>query len=120
MPELPEVETIKNTLKRFVLNKTIEEVAVYWPNIVKLPEDVEEFKHILVGQTFRDIKRTGKFLRFELDDYVLLSHLRMEGKYSVHDQSEPLTKHTNINFKLMNGKELRYNNVRKFSTMHKL
>src|SRR5690625_2918927 len=118
MPELPEVETIKNTLKRFVLNKTIEEVAVYWPNIVKLPEDVEEFKHILVGQTFRDIKRTGKFLRFELDDYVLLSHLRMEGKYSVHDQSALLDKHTHIIFKFTDGEELRYNDVRKFGTMH--
>lgn len=118
MPELPEVETIKNTLKRFVLDKTIEDVEVYWPNIVKFPDDVEEFKHILVGQTFRNIKRTGKFLRFELDDYVLLSHLRMEGKYSVHDQSALLDKHTHIIFKFTDGEELRYNDVRKFGTMH--
>lgn len=118
MPELPEVETIKNTLKRFILHKTIEKIAVYWPNIVKYPDDVEEFKHILVGQTFRDIKRTGKFLRFELDDYVLLSHLRMEGKYSVHDQAEPLDKHTHIVFSFTNGEDLRYNDVRKFGTMH--
>lgn len=118
MPELPEVETIKNTLKRFVLNKTIENVTVHWPNIVKHPDDVNEFKHILVGQSIRDIKRKGKFLRFELDDYVLISHLRMEGKFSVHDQTEPLTKHTHIIFTFTNGEELRYNDVRKFGTMH--
>lgn len=118
MPELPEVETIKKTLKQFVLDKTIESVEVYWPNIVKHPDDVEEFKHIMIGQSFRDIKRKGKFLRFELDDYVLVSHLRMEGKYSVNDQTDPLTKHTHIIFKLTNGEELRYNDVRKFGTMH--
>lgn len=118
MPELPEVETIRRTLKRFILDKTIEDVIVYWPNIVKYPDDVEQFKHLLIGQTFRDIKRTGKFLRFVLDDYVLLSHLRMEGKYSVHNQDDPLTKHTHIIFTLINGEQLRYNDVRKFGTMH--
>src|SRR5690625_156873 len=118
MPELPEVETIRRTLKRFILDKTIEEIIVYWPNIVKYPDDVEEFKHMLIGQTFRDIKRSGKFLRFELDHHVLLSHLRMEGKYSVHDQTEPLAKHTHIIFKFTNGEELRYHDVRKFGTMH--
>ena len=118
MPELPEVETIRRTLKRFILDKTIEDVIVYWPNIVKHPDDVDEFKHMLIGQTFRDIKRSGKFLRFELDDDVLLSHLRMEGKYSVHDQSDPLAKHTHIIFKFTNGEELRYHDVRKFGTMH--
>lgn len=118
MPELPEVETIRNTLKRFIINKTIEDVAVYWPNIVKHPDDVEEFKHILIGQTFRDIARKGKFLLFELDDYVLVSHLRMEGKYSVHSQDEPYVKHTHIVFSFTNGEDLRYNDVRKFGTMH--
>lgn len=118
MPELPEVETIKNTLKRFVISKTIQDVAVYWPNIVKFPDDVEEFKHILVGQTIHDITRQGKFLRFELDDYVLISHLRMEGKYSVDDQADPLIKHTHIVFSFTDGEELRYNDVRKFGTMH--
>lgn len=118
MPELPEVETIKNTLKQFVLNKEIENVTVYWPNIIKKPDDIEEFKYILVGQTIHDITRKGKFLQFQLDDYVLLSHLRMEGKYTVHDQSDPLDKHTHVVFTFTNGEELRYNDVRKFGTMH--
>ncbi|WP_099158735.1 DNA-formamidopyrimidine glycosylase [Virgibacillus ndiopensis] len=118
MPELPEVETIKNTLKQFVLNKTIEKVDVFWPNIVKVPDDVEQFKHILRGQTIRDIKRKGKFLLFQLDDFVLVSHLRMEGKYSVHQSSEPVKKHTHVIFAFTNGEELRYNDVRKFGTMH--
>ncbi|MGJ9457175.1 DNA-formamidopyrimidine glycosylase [Oceanobacillus sp. CF4.6] len=118
MPELPEVETIKNTLKRFVLNKTIEKVDIYWPNIIKEPDDTEHFKVLLQGQTIRDLSRKGKFLMFYLDDHVLISHLRMEGKYSVHQSIEPVKKHTHVIFTFTNGEELRYNDVRKFGTMH--
>ncbi|MGY0693102.1 DNA-formamidopyrimidine glycosylase [Virgibacillus sp. FSP13] len=118
MPELPEVETVKNTLKRFVMGKTIEHVSVLWPNIVKQPDDVEQFKLILQGQTIHDITRKGKFLLFQLDDYVLVSHLRMEGKYSVHQKTEPITKHTHVIFSFSDDTELRYNDVRKFGTMH--
>ncbi|RYG74884.1 DNA-formamidopyrimidine glycosylase [Lentibacillus lipolyticus] len=118
MPELPEVETIKETLKRFVINKTIANVSVYWPNIVKRPDDAERFKHQLAGQTIRDISRKGKFLLFQLDDTVLVSHLRMEGKYSVHPAFEPVKKHTHVILAFNDGEELRYNDVRKFGTMH--
>ncbi|MFS0673043.1 DNA-formamidopyrimidine glycosylase [Ornithinibacillus sp. 179-J 7C1 HS] len=118
MPELPEVETIRNTLKRFVLNRTIDEVNVYWGKIIKKPDDVEHFKQLLIGQTIQDIKRKGKFLLFELDNYTLISHLRMEGKYSVHYKDEPVKKHTHVIFSFTTEEELRYNDVRKFGTMH--
>ena len=120
MPELPEVETIRHTLKRFVVGKTIENVQVFWPKIIKQPDDVEAFKLLLHGQTIHDIKRKGKFLLFELDDYYLVSHLRMEGKYSVHPKVEAIPKHTHVIFALSTGEELRYNDVRKFGTMHVL
>lgn len=118
MPELPEVETVKQTLKRLVQNKTIQHVEVFWPNIIKLPDDVEEFKVKLLQQTILDIHRKGKFILFELNDYILISHLRMEGKYSVHAGEEPVKKHTHVIFKFTDGQELRYNDVRKFGTMH--
>lgn len=118
MPELPEVETIKNTLKRYVTNKTIADVSVFWPNIIKWPNDTEQFKHILVGQTIHDIYRKGKFLLFQLNDSVLISHLRMEGKYSIHPSTDPVKKHTHVIFRFTDGDELRYNDVRKFGTMH--
>ncbi|TRM12923.1 DNA-formamidopyrimidine glycosylase [Lentibacillus cibarius] len=118
MPELPEVETIKETLKRFCINKTIADVRVYWSNMIKRPDDAEQFKHQLIGQTIRDLDRKGKFLLFQLDDTVLVSHLRMEGKYSVHPAHEPVKKHTHVIFAFNDGEELRYNDVRKFGTMH--
>lgn len=118
MPELPEVETIRGTLKRFIEDKTIQDIEIHWSNIIKIPADTDEFKMKLIGQTFRDIQRKGKFLIFYLDDYVLVSHLRMEGKFNVTKKLDPIIKHTHVIFKFTNDEELRYNDVRKFGTMH--
>lgn len=118
MPELPEVETIRQTLKRFVLGKQIKDVQIDWPNIIKHPRDPELFRKQVIGQTVHDIGRKGKYLLFELDDDILISHLRMEGKYMVVPSEEPVKKHTHVFFKFTNGEELRYNDVRKFGTMH--
>ncbi|MGV3488694.1 MAG: DNA-formamidopyrimidine glycosylase [Tuberibacillus sp.] len=118
MPELPEVETVKRTLKHLVIGKTIAGVDVFWAKIIKQPDDVEQFKAMLIGETIRDIERRGKFLRFILDHFVMVSHLRMEGKYRLEDQETPKDKHTHVIFRFTDGTELRYRDVRKFGTMH--
>ncbi|MBU9721154.1 MULTISPECIES: DNA-formamidopyrimidine glycosylase [Bacillaceae] len=118
MPELPEVETVKRTLTELILNEKIKDVIVTWPKMIKKPDDTEEFRHRLIGQTFNNIKRRGKFLVFELDEYTLVSHLRMEGRYGVFKLSETPDKHTHVRFILESEKELRYRDVRKFGTMH--
>ena len=91
MPELPEVETVKNTLKRLVLNKRIVNVNIMYPNMIEYP-DIETFKNNLINQTINDIKRRGKWLMFELNDYYLLSHLRMEGKYIIRNLGDEYNK----------------------------
>ena len=118
MPELPEVETIRQTLKQLVLNKTVKNVKVKWPKIIKRPDDVRLFCQLLQNQTIHDIKRRGKFLKFLFDDYILVSHLRMEGRYGLYNQSEPADKHTHVFFTFKDDTELRYRDVRKFGTMH--
>lgn len=117
MPELPEVETIRQTLKQLVVGERIASIQVNYENIIKYPI-VEEFKDLLIDQTINDINRRGKFLKFHLDENVLISHLRMEGNYSVHEEKEPYDKHTHIIFNFSSGKSLRYRDVRKFGTMH--
>ena len=118
MPELPEVETVRRTLEQLVLGKQIKEVSVFWPKIIKAPEPVKQFQDALKGQTIHQIGRRGKFLIFTLDDYAMVSHLRMEGKYGVHPNGEPYDKHTHVIFSFTDGTELRYRDVRKFGTMH--
>lgn len=118
MPELPEVETIRKTLEQFVIDKQIKSITVHWAKIIKQPDDVVHFKNLLIGEKIRKIDRKGKFLLFYLDEYVLVSHLRMEGKYKVVPSAEEIPKHTHIIFHFTDSTELRYNDVRKFGTMH--
>ncbi|MEC1242001.1 DNA-formamidopyrimidine glycosylase, partial [Bacillus paralicheniformis] len=118
MPELPGVETVRRTLAGLVRGKTIDAVDVRWTKIIKRPEEPEEFARLLAGQTFQSIGRRGKFLLFHLDDCVMVSHLRMEGKYGLHQNDEPLDKHVHVIFRFTDGSELRYRDVRKFGTMH--
>ncbi|MED3645647.1 DNA-formamidopyrimidine glycosylase [Halalkalibacterium halodurans] len=118
MPELPEVETVRRTLAELVIGKTIEQVDVGWAKMIKKPDDVDQFKWLLKGQTIRSMGRRGKFLLFHLDDYTLVSHLRMEGRYGLYQQNESVAKHTHVRFVFGDGTELRYQDVRKFGTMH--
>ena len=117
MPELPEVETVKNGLKKKVLNKKITNFNVLYDNIIASP-DKETFIKEITNQTINDITRRGKFLLFELDTHYLISHLRMEGKYFIKEPQEPLSKHDHVVFTLDKEKELRYNDTRKFGKMH--
>ena len=115
MPELPEVETVKESLKRFIIEKKIKEIYSPYPNIIKM--DLSVFKEKLINQSFTDIRRYGKYLLFDLDDYTLVSHLRMEGKYFLRNNLKELTKHEHVVFKLEDNLYLSYHDVRKFGTM---
>ncbi|SDZ54296.1 formamidopyrimidine-DNA glycosylase [Evansella caseinilytica] len=118
MPELPEVETVKSTLQQLIKNEQIKDVTITWPKMIKQPDDAEAFRHRLLGQTFYEIQRRGKFLIFHLDEDALVSHLRMEGRYGMFHPEEAPDKHTHVRFLFESGKELRYRDVRKFGTMH--
>ena len=117
MPELPEVETVKNTLKKQIIGRIINKCKVIYPNIIETPS-VTVFTKNIKGEKINDVKRRGKWLLFELDNYYLLSHLRMEGKYYLRNKGEDLKKHDHVIFILDNDVELRYNDTRKFGRMH--
>lgn len=117
MPELPEVETVVNTLKKLVLNKRIESVTSYWDNIIAYP-DISEFTEAIKGQQIIDINRRGKYIIFNLTSKTLVSHLRMEGKYFVYSNDVEKDKHSHIIFKFEDGGQMHYNDVRKFGKMY--
>jgi formamidopyrimidine-DNA glycosylase len=115
MPELPEVETVKETLKRHLIGLKIVKVITPYPNIIKMR--LEEFKNKVTNQKITGINRYGKYLFFELEDYTLVSHLRMEGKYFIRKSLGEVTKHEHVIFELDSGDCLSYHDVRKFGTM---
>lgn len=118
MPELPEVETVRRTLEQLVVGKTIQDVTIRLPRIIQRPDDTDVFRNELIGTTITGVGRRGKFLKIFCDPWVIVSHLRMEGKYRVVDQMEELEKHTHVIFHFTDGTELRYRDVRQFGTMH--
>ncbi|KRL38605.1 DNA-formamidopyrimidine glycosylase [Liquorilactobacillus uvarum] len=116
MPELPEVETVRRGLEKMVLGATIEHVEALYPKIIN--GDPKKFCCLLKERRILSIDRRGKYLIFNLSgELSLISHLRMEGKYFVKLSSDPLEKHTHIVFSLQGGRQLRYNDVRKFGRM---
>lgn len=117
MPELPEVETVKESLKLRLVGRKILSSSVYHNNIIEYPS-VQDFCTNIKGQQIHGMDRYGKWLIFVLDDYYLLSHLRMEGKYFFKTKQEEKNKHEHVIFSLDDGTELRYMDVRKFGKMH--
>lgn len=110
------METVRQTLKRKILRKRIKNVNVLYERM--LESDVNEFKSNLIGLEFSDILRKGKWLLFEIGDYYLCSHLRMEGKYFIKDHDEEINKHEHVIFTFDDDTELRYHDTRKFGRMN--
>ena len=117
MPELPEVETVKETLKLKIIGKQIKDVKIYYDGIVAYPE-IKEFSKQIKNLTIKDINRRGKWLMFDLDKYYLLSHLRMEGKYFFKNKEDKLDNHEHVVFTLDDEEQLRYRDTRKFGKMY--
>lgn len=114
MPEIAEVETVRNTLKPRILNKKIKTIKVHYaPIIMNKEKEIEK----IIGESFIDIKRIGKWLLFETENYYLLSHLRMEGKFFIKNESDPLEKHEHVEIIFEDNQDLRYHDTRKFGKM---
>lgn len=122
MPELPEVETLKLGLQKYLVGHKILSIEIRVPKIFQgNPKDV-------IGATVTDIKRIGKGLIIELNnDFVLTVHLKMTGQLVYRDSStekvslskkvggENLpSKYSHVIFSLDKGAKLYYNDLRRF------
>ena len=116
MPELPEVETVRRTLEKEVLGKTIERVELYREK--NISTDPNDFIYSLKGKKIVSLGRKGKWLRFHFDDgHVVLSHLRMEGKFLYYEGRGEQGKHDILCFFFTDGTRLVYNDTRKFGRL---
>jgi formamidopyrimidine-DNA glycosylase len=117
MPELPEVETVKNELLPLVVGRRITGVTLVWEGIVK-EVPVEEFCSRIVGQEITTITRYGKYLFFHLSNQgFLLIHLKMTGSLIVsQDPSEPF-KFVRAIIHLDNATNIYFRDPRKFGIM---
>ena len=119
MPEKPEVITVANALKKQIIGKKIKEAEVLWNNIIAKPS-VSLFKKKLVGEEIIDITTRGKFIVIILNNYVLLIHLRMEGKFFFRKKGDELNKHEHVIIRFTDNVEMRFHDTRKFGKMYLL
>ncbi len=113
MPEKPEVITVARKLEKKLIGRKILKVEVYHDNMVDYP-DVESFKKRIRNQKIHEITTKGKWIVLTLDDFYLLFHLRMEGKFFFRTKDDERNKHEHIIFTLDDLEEFRFADVRKF------
>ena len=127
MPELPEVEVVKRSLNRKILNLAIKKVEINDGNL-RYKVNKEEILR-LEGKRIRKIERRSKFLIFFFDDsLIMLAHLGMTGKFFYIDNKAKKSKtsfyyfldkkkdqkYDRVIFYLENKQKLIYNDIRKF------
>lgn len=116
MPELPEVETVKSVLEELTLGKKITSVDVLRKQTIE--GDTSDFCKKVINSTITSFERIGKFIIFHLSNKnVIISHLRMEGKYFLKNENEKITKHDLIVFHFSDKTKLLYNDTRRFGRM---
>jgi formamidopyrimidine-DNA glycosylase len=116
MPELPEVETIKNQLVEKIIGKKIEKVKIFLPKMVKTPLSI--FKGAVLNSVINSIRRRAKLIIIDLSGgHSLLIHLKMTGQL-IYEESkilnQELRKHTRVIFDFVNGNRLLFNDLRQF------
>ncbi|MBI4999547.1 bifunctional DNA-formamidopyrimidine glycosylase/DNA-(apurinic or apyrimidinic site) lyase [Candidatus Gottesmanbacteria bacterium] len=123
MPELPEVETIRQNLQKSIVGKKIKDVEI------RLPKVFQGNKAQIVGKTIEGVERRGKILIIKLSSYKnLLIHFKLTGQLVwVPTAGEQVTlghpipfagsqlpaKTTHVIFEIDGGK-LFYNDLRQF------
>jgi len=117
MPELPEVETIKNELLPHIVGRQVNGVTLFWEGIVRQPS-VEEFCPCLIGQRLTGLARRGKYLLFSLTSgEVLIIHLKMTGSLLLKPASTEADKFVRAILHLDNGTEIHFRDPRKLGVM---
>jgi formamidopyrimidine-DNA glycosylase len=114
MPELPEVETVKNELMPHVLGREVTGVDVLWEGTVCQPP-VEEFRSRIIGQRITGLSRRGKYLLFELSSGdILIVHMKMSGSLLFNPSDD---KYNRAIIHLDGGVDLYFRDPRKFGKM---
>lgn len=120
MPELPEVETVRRGLERFIIGKTVSDVDVFDYRSLK-KDSARNFQKTLKQRTITQVNRRGKFMWLELDSspLVVVIHLGMSGQVLLEQHTDPLQSHVRVRIALENTKlEFRFSDQRLFGGLH--
>lgn len=115
MPELPEVETVVQSLRPSVVGRPISQV---WWSGKRLrlgrPLDLIKLQTLCIGASIREVERRGKYILIRFDGGTLLVHLGMSGQLRVQSTQIDRPHHTHVVWQLEPKQELRFIDPRRF------
>ncbi|MBN8512586.1 MAG: bifunctional DNA-formamidopyrimidine glycosylase/DNA-(apurinic or apyrimidinic site) lyase [Rickettsiales bacterium] len=117
MPELAEVETVKDYLLKNIIGRKITKYVQRRNNLrYKLPND---FDNYLINATIISVSRRAKYLYLHLDNaYILVFHLGMTGRLTTQDSQYLYKKHDHIIIDFDDGTKLVFNDTRRFGMVY--
>jgi len=115
MPELPEVETVRQGIDPHTVGKTVRRLVVRnrrlrWPVPASIP-------HQLSGQVVQNLSRRGKYLLFGFPDGTMIMHLGMSGSLGILTVPVEPGRHDHVDIEFMEGHRLRFNDPRRFGLL---
>ncbi len=114
MPELPEVETVRRGLRAHLIGRRIEGIRVR-DRRLRFPVNTHRLRSLCTGARVRRVRRRAKYLLIDVGDRgVVLVHLGMTGRLGFAVAGATELKHDHVIFELDDGRELRFNDARRF------
>jgi formamidopyrimidine-DNA glycosylase len=118
MPELPEVEVICRGIRPFLKNRTIKAIYHNGKNL-RHEVPLQAMRDELTNNRVVTIERRAKYLLLHFESSTLLIiHFGMTGNLGIFPHSTPAAKHDHVRFLLDNETELRFNDTRRFGSIH--
>ncbi|MEI2772575.1 MAG: bifunctional DNA-formamidopyrimidine glycosylase/DNA-(apurinic or apyrimidinic site) lyase [Candidatus Competibacter sp.] len=115
MPELPEVETIRQGIAPHLVDQRVVRVNVRQPRLRWPVPDALAVE--LPGQTIRRVDRRAKYLLLHTDAGIAIIHLGMSGRLRIFPADTPPSKHDHVDVILASGQCLRFNDSRRFGAV---
>lgn len=112
MPELPEVETVKNGLEPFILNQQIKNVDIHRYDLRRVAPS--NSLALLKGQAIKALRRRSKYLYIDLSNgFTLIIHLGMSGTLTSQDKDTKPKKHDHLILHIAKV-QIHFNDPRRF------
>ena len=109
MPELPEVHTIAEDLKKKVVGSQIVEVYYTGEGQKLISKSGQDLRNSLEGERIKSIERRAKYLILSFSEKKkLIFHLKLTGQILVRKSTQPPDEFTRLILKLDDGRQIRF------------
>ena len=116
MPELPEVETVVQSIRHKLVGNEFEDIEIRWPKLL-FNFSKSDFLNTLINRKIQGVERRAKFIIIRFDNDILAIHLRMTGKLYFESKLSQ-KKHISALIRMNNGGYLIFEDTRKFGRFY--